>query len=347
MKKRIVTALALLVMTSSATMADTLKGVVKDKNTGEPLIGATVMVGDRGIATDINGHFSLTGLKRGKHTIIIKYVGYKNQKIDGVLADDRSTQDDIVVEMVSDEQTLGEVKVTGMARKNTDVAMIEAAKLSSVIVNNISAQEIKRTQDNNASEVIRRVPGVSLIEDKFVMVRGLSQRYNNVWINGGAVPSSEADSRAFSFDIIPSSQIDNLVIVKSPSAEYPADFTGGFIQINTKDIPSQNTFSLTFGGNWNDATHFQDFRYANLSSDYIKDGEVSILGSGFNNDWRVKNKKPLGDLKLGVDWSRRWTLGESKLGMVGVVNYTNEYRTFSDMQNNLFGVYDSANDRSN
>ena len=71
MKKRIVTALALLVMTSSATMADTLKGVVKDKNTGEPLIGATVMVGDRGIATDINGHFSLTGLKRGKHTIII------------------------------------------------------------------------------------------------------------------------------------------------------------------------------------------------------------------------------------------------------------------------------------
>ena len=91
------------------------------------------------------------------HLLIIKYVGYKNTKIDGVLADDRSTQDDIVVEMVSDEQTLGEVKVTGMARKNTDVAMIEAAKLSSVIVNNISAQEIKRTQDNNASEVIRRV----------------------------------------------------------------------------------------------------------------------------------------------------------------------------------------------
>lgn len=85
-----------------------------------------------------------------------------------------------------------------MARKNTDAAMIEAAKLSDQVVSNISAQEIRRTQDNNAGEVIRRVPGVSLIEDKFVMVRGLSQRYNNVWINGGAVPSSEADSRAFS-----------------------------------------------------------------------------------------------------------------------------------------------------
>lgn len=93
--------------------------------------------------------------------------------------------------------------------------MIQQTKASSVIVSNVSAQEIQRTQDSNAGEVIRRVPGVSLIDEKFVMVRGLSQRYNNVWINGGAVPSSEADTRAFSFDMIPSNQIDNLTIVKT------------------------------------------------------------------------------------------------------------------------------------
>ena len=137
------------------------------------------------------------------------------------------------------------------------------------------------------------------------------------------------------------------MIVKSPSAEYPADFTGGFIQINTKDIPSQNSFSVSVGGNWNDATDFKSFRYANLSSDYINDGKVDLLGSGLNNNWRVKRRKPIGDLKLGADWSRRWTVGESKLGMVGAVNYTNETRSYSDMINNLFGVYDSANDRSN
>ncbi len=347
MKKGFLAAVTLLMMTAATSMADTVKGVVKDKTTGEPLIGATVVAGDKGVTTDMDGRFTLAGLKRGKYTLLIKYIGYRNSEIDGVVADDRLTQKDIVVEMVSDEQTLGEVKVTGMARRNTDVAMIEAAKVSSVIVSNISAQEIKRTQDNNASEVIRRVPGVSLIEDKFVMVRGLSQRYNNVWINGGAVPSSEADSRAFSFDIIPSSQIDNLVIVKSPSAEYPADFTGGFIQINTKDIPSQNAFSLSIGGNWNDATHFSDFKYAKHSSFYPAEGQVDILDSGLNNDWRVKSFKPIGDLKLGADWSRRWTLGEAwKLGMVGAANFTNEYRTYDNMTNNLFGVYDSANDRS-
>ena len=336
----------LLIATSITALAANIKGKVVDRQTGEALIGATVMVGDNGCATDVNGEFELKGLKKGSHTIIIKYVGYKNFSIK-TTASDSPNAEPVKIEMESDQQVLGEVKVTGMASKNTDAAMIEAAKLSDQVVSNISAQEIRRTQDNNAGEVIRRVPGVSLIEDKFVMVRGLSQRYNNVWINGGAVPSSEADSRAFSFDIIPSSQIDNLVIVKSPSAEYPSDFTGGFIQINTKDIPSQNTFSVSVGGNWNDATDFKDFRYANLSSDYIKDGAVNILGSGLNNNWRVKSRKPSGDLKLGADWSRRWTIGESKLGMVGAVNYTNETRSFTDMQNNLFGVYDSANDRSN
>ena len=344
--KRLFAAMMLLITTCLAALAANIKGIVVDKQTGEALIGATVMVGEQGCATDINGQFELKGLKKGNQTVIIKYVGYKTLSLKAS-ASDSPTAEPLKIEMESDQQVLGEVKVTGMARKNTDVAMIEAAKLSDQVVSNISAQEIRRTQDNNAGEVIRRVPGVSLIEDKFVMVRGLSQRYNNVWINGGAVPSSEADSRAFSFDIIPSSQIDNLVIVKSPSAEYPSDFTGGFIQINTKDIPSQNTFSVSVGGNWNDATDFKDFRYANLSSDYIKDGAVSILGSGLNNDWRVKSKKPIGDLKLGADWSRRWTIGESKLGMVGAVNYTNETRSFTDMQNNLFGVYDSANDRSN
>lgn len=121
----------------------------------------------------------------------------------------------LTIALQPDEQQLKGVTVTAVERRNTDAAMIQVAKSSPVIVSNVSAQEISRTQDTNAGEVIRRVPGVSLIDDKFVMVRGLSQRYNNVWVNGGAVPSSEADSRAFSFDIIPSSQIDNLTIVKA------------------------------------------------------------------------------------------------------------------------------------
>lgn len=225
--------------------------------------------------------------------------------------------------------TIKEVTVTSVRRRNTEAAMVETAKRSSLVVSAISAQEIKKTQDANASEVIRRVPGVSVIEDKFVMVRGLSQRYNNVWINGGAAPSSEADSRAFSFDIIPSAQIDNLMIIKSPSPEYPADFTGGFININTKDIPSRNAFSVTAGTSFNDQTCGRVFTSKN------------------EDDWRTSTSRPVADLKASCDWSLRHRWQGYSLGMTGALNYTNEHRLVSDMQNNLFGVYDLAADRSN
>lgn len=289
--------------------------------------------------------------------------------ISAVAAADINPQDSLSNDSIFKEQKLGEVSVTGMGRRHTQRAMIQATKQSALVVSNISAQEIRKTQDNNAGEVIKRVPGVSLIDEKFVMVRGLSQRYNNVWINGGAVPSSEADSRAFSFDIIPSSQVGNLVIVKSPAPEYPADFSGGFIQINTKDIPSQNSFAVSGGVNFNDATHAQRFGYADGSAtDFLGfdngkralsngissslraiagEHTIDLNGNGLNNDWRVKNTHPVADFKLSSEWSRRWVMKDWKLGMVGSVNYTNEYRTYSDMENNLFGVYDVSNDKRN
>ena len=342
----------LLTLSVMTAMADNVKGQITDQQTREPLPGATVQVEGTtlGAVADADGFFTLQ-LKRGTYNLSVSYIGYRSQLLQGVKVQGEVT---LNVALEVDAQALGEVKVTAMARRNTEASMIEAARLSDQVVSNISAQEIKRTQDNNAGEVIRRVPGVSLIEDKFVMVRGLSQRYNNVWINGGAVPSSEADSRAFSFDIIPSSQIDNLVIVKSPSAEYPSDFTGGFIQINTKDIPAENTLSLSLGGNWNDASVFRQFKYAEHSSSYVPQtlsthpsGGIDLLQGGFNNDWRVRDRHPLGDLKLSGDWGARWQLGDAQLGLVGAANYTNETRTYRDMANNLFGVYDAANDRSN
>lgn len=281
-----------------------------------------------------------------------------------------------MIALQPDEQQLKEVTVTAVERRNTDAAMIQVAKNSPVIVSNVSAQEISRTQDTNAGEVIRRVPGVSLIDDKFVMVRGLSQRYNNVWVNGGAVPSSEADSRAFSFDIIPSSQIDNLTIVKSPSAEYPADYSGGFIIVNTKEIPAENSFNIAVGGNWNTSSAFKNFSYSKGSgTDFlgfdndlrnlkggihadlnpqldangkpVGDYATSLLGNGLNNDWLIKNKKPLGDLKLAASLNQRWMLGGRTLGMLAALNYTNEYRTYENMENNLYGIYDAANDKPN
>ena len=374
--KKIALSVILFFAVAASALAQDIHGNVTDKSTHEPIIGATVEAVGTGqrTVTDIDGNFTLTGLKKGeKYTVTIKYLSYKTQNIDGVQAMPDGAGNPLKIALSADEQTLGEVTVTGVSRSNTQTAMIQKTKASSVIVSNISAQEIQRTQDSNAGEVIRRVPGVSLIDDKFVMVRGLSQRYNNVWINNGAVPSSEADTRAFSFDMIPSNQIDNLTIVKTPSAEYPADYTGGFILINTKEIPTENSAHITIGGNWNSQSAFHEFLstkssctdwlgfdnglrslHGGIESALQSLGENSggntmynLLGNHLNNDWSVKNSHPFGDLKLGADWSRSWNITGHKLGLTAAMNYTNEYRTYRGMINNFYGAYDVDNDREN
>lgn len=368
--KRFVAITALLLISTIAAYAEGITGVVLDKSDRQPLIGATIQVAGTDIKaiTDIDGKFKINGLKAGKYSITVNYISYKTKTLNNIEALKDAEENTITIEMETDQQTLGEVSVVGIMKQNTDVAMLQVARNSQMVVSNVSAQEIKRTQDSNAGEVVRRVPGVSIIEDKFVMVRGLSQRYNNVWINGGAVPSSEADSRAFSFDIIPSSQIDNMQIVKTPSPEYPADYSGGFITINTKDIPSENTADIMIGGNWNDATAFSNFKYAKGSgTDFLgfdsgmrslscgMDGTlksiagngVDLMGNGFNNDWRIRNMNPAGDLKFSASIGRRWKIGDRQMGMIAALNYTNEYRKYEDMDNNLFGVYDAVKDKSN
>lgn len=151
----------------------------------------------------------------------------------------------------------------------------------------------------------------------------MSQRYNNVWLNGVAVPSSEADQRAFSFDIIPSGQLDNLKVVKSSAPEYPADFSGGLILVNAKDVPTANVWSIGIGGGMNTETHMQERIYG------VDNGSKFC---GINTDWHTKTVKPFADLSLSADIAQRWrTSGGQTLGLTGSVNYTNGYNTLKDV----------------
>ena len=192
-----------------------IRGVVVDKRTQEPIVSAAVLVENAtvGAATDPNGHFLISGIHSGKYTLKISCISYASVTIEGVeVVNNRDTE--LRVELEEEAIAMDAVTVKAVRRMNSESAMIYAVKTAPLVMNAVSSQIISRTQDKDASEVIRRIPGVSIIDGKFVMVRGLAQRYNNVWINHSAVPGAEADSRAFSFDIIPSSQLDNLQIVK-------------------------------------------------------------------------------------------------------------------------------------
>ncbi len=343
------------IFTANIISAQNIKGIVTDSVSGDILIGAGIEVvgGEQKAVSSVDGTFVLNRIKAGKVTLKVSYMGY----LDLELTDVTVPQDSLVIVMTPDEQALEASTVVAEQRRNTEASLMRVAMESPVIISNVSAQEISRTQDANAGEVIRRIPGVSLIDEKFVMVRGLAQRYNNVWINGGAVPSSEADSRAFSFDLIPSSQIDNLTIVKVPASEYPADYSGGFIIIGTRDVPEKNSFSISAGGNFNDVS-YANFLKANGNLTPLKAGmngtldgfggkTVNLKANSLNNDWSVSKINPVLDRKLGATLTRRYEVGGHRFGLNAALNWSEEFRTLSDMQNNLFGVYDYKNGKSN
>lgn len=362
--------LLLLVIMAPKAIAGTLTGTIIDRQYSDPMTGATVqLLGTTlGSVADFDGNYQINNIPSGTYTIEVKYVGYKGIQLQNI----KIGTEPVVLnfELESDAQALGEVAVVARMKRNTDVSMMTAQRHSLLVQSGVSAQQISKTQDRDASEVIKRVPGVSIIDEKFVMVRGLSQRYNNVWINGGAVPSSEADARAFSFDIIPSSQLDNMVIVKSPAPELPADFTGGFIQLNTKEMPSENSFTVSLGTSINDQTHMRNFLYnPGSKTDFLgldnglrmplagmkgamnthsgNNNRIDLLNNGFNNNWVIKNRKPIADLRLNMAFAQRWDFESGRqFGILGSINYSNTFKRYTDMENSLFGSYDVDNNHS-
>lgn len=364
-KAKVLAAMAALATCVSAMAGGPLKGRVVDKSTGEALFGVTVQVEGtaNGSVTDFDGNYEIKNTPYAEYSIVVKYIGYQTLTI-GCAASQRVLD----IGMESENVAVETVTVVAQARQNTENAMLKSMKSSLSVESGISAQQIQKAQDSNASEVVRRIPGISIIDDKFVMVRGLSQRYNNVWVNGGAVPSSEADSRAFSFDIIPASQLDNMVIVKSPSPEYPADYSGGFIIIRTKDVPLVNSIGFGISGNFNTQTHGRTFLEGKKSPTDrlgfdsgmrmlgggvkaslrpVAGGGIDLQGNGFNNDWRASSSTPIADFSANFSVNRLWEIGGRKLTLLGAVNYSNQHRRYADMRNCLYGVYDTHNDRSN
>ncbi len=337
MYRKLILLLFHVVLTETA-WAGIVRGTITDAQNGEALIGAMVIAeNNQGTVTDFDGKYELS-LPEGKHTLSVRYIGYQQASREIEITKGNATQTfDFALSL--ENNMIEQTTVVGTLRRNTEAAATKEQQEAHVTMTGVSEQQIKKTQDKNASEVIRRIPGVSIIDEKFVMVRGLSQRYNNVWLNGAAVPSSEADQRAFSFDIIPSSQLDNLKVVKSSAPEYPADFSGGFIMVNTKDVPSTNTWSIGVSGGVNTQTHWHNRIGSRSSSKSFK---------GISTDWRTKNSKPVADMGVSTDMAYRWqTKTNHTLGLTASVNYTNAYQTLKEMENNMFGAYDVTHNRSN
>ena len=257
MKKMKKNALTFLFLIGCFTLfgQSSIRGVVTDQATGETMPGVKIALdGTQKMAlTDFDGKFSLNNIPEGKYSITAKYATYNTKTITDVVV---KTGEPTIVNIamgsaVSEQQ---EVVVTATMKKESNSALLLAQKNATTVSDGISAESIKRTPDRSTSDVLKRISGASIQDNKFAVIRGLNDRYNAAYINGAPLPSSESDRKAFSFDIFPANMLDNLVIIKTATPELPGEFAGGIIQVNTKSIPEDNFQSISIGGGYNTIT---------------------------------------------------------------------------------------------
>ncbi|MHA8074585.1 TonB-dependent receptor domain-containing protein [Aquirufa sp. HETE-40SA] len=238
-----------------------VSGIVKSAK--EPLVGVTVWLKNpstgknQGVATDIDGKFIFANVAPGTYTLNSSYVGFKEYNNAAFKVASESIS--ITIELEEDSKVLADVVVKTVAKKETATALINTLKSSFIVADGLSIESIKKTPDRNVSDALKRVSGVTIQNDKFVLVRGLADRYNSALLNKTQLPSTEPDRRAFSFDIIPTALIDNIIINKGAAANLPGDFAGGLVQITTKEV-SGDFASASLGVSYGSLSTFQDFK---------------------------------------------------------------------------------------
>ncbi|RYZ22719.1 MAG: hypothetical protein EOO10_21510, partial [Chitinophagaceae bacterium] len=224
--------------------------VTNEKN--EPVVGATVSAAStKGVATDVDGRYSLS-LGVGKQELTVSAVGYETKIITDIQVGATGLNEvNVVLTVKTKEETGIVISTRTTQRRESTNAIIQFQKNTNTVASVISAESIRRSPDRNTGEVLKRTPGTSIQEGKFIIVRGLADRYNQAMLNGILLTSTEPDRKTFSFDLIPSSMIDNLVINKAFVPEFPGEWAGGLIQVNTKDAPAKSFFNIQLGAGYN------------------------------------------------------------------------------------------------
>jgi TonB-dependent receptor len=272
------------VISSCSVLAQTgkLSGKVYDESNAA-VIGATVKITGMSASeiTDVDGRFSFE-LKPGIYKIEITSVGFETKNLIDISIVNNEVNE-ISVLLISSINKLDAVTVsTSSARRETINSLISFQKNTNAVSQVISAEAIRRSPDRNTGEALKRVTGLSLQDGKYIVVRGLSDRYNQAMLNGVLLSSTEADRKTFSFDIFPAAIIDNIIVNKTFIPEYSAEWAGGLIQINTRDIPVKNFFNIQVGTNFNTNTIGKDFySYSGGKLDWLgfDDGTRALPGN--------------------------------------------------------------------
>lgn len=345
-----------------------LSGVVEDPVAGETVIGANVAIEGqgKGAVTDVEGRFLIENVKAGNYTIKISYIGFATQYKEVAIRKDEVTE--IKITLSEEDNLLETVVVKSVRNVASDIAVLSTIKESMQIISGLSAESIRRTLDSDASQVVKRIPGVTVISDRFIVIRGLNERYNTTLLHNINAPSMEPDVRSFSLDVIPSNIIDQILIYKSPAPDLPGDFSGGAVKIFTKSIPEDNTMTFDVSTGYRQGSSLRNFQADerrtwhwtgindganNLPGSFpenlvvLGNSEIDQAGLSLPNNWGARNYNSALDYKFTLTNSFRKTIGKKGmvLGNITSVQYSNS-KTVFNVVNRAYEAYDFVNDQS-
>ena len=231
------------------TSTGTLVGVVVDGDLGETLIGASVAVEGTalGAVTDLDGRFEIRGVPAGTHTLVVSYIGYTTKRVTGVALAAGQTRT-VDVTLGADEVGLDEFVVETRAVENTEAALLASRQRSLAVSDAISSEAIGRSGAANVADAMQRVTGASIVDGRYVVVRGLGDRYVSTQLNGAELPSADPNRRSFQMDLIPSNLLDNVVTSKTFTPDKPGSFSGGAVDVTTKDYPERRFLTVSLSG---------------------------------------------------------------------------------------------------
>ena len=345
-----------------------ITGTVIDGDFNEPLPFANILIKETGdgVTSDFDGKYSFE-LEQGMYTLQFSFVGYETKIVTQIqVKGNEFTITDVVLNSIA--QGLEEVIVTVEASRNTDASVLEIQRKSASLLDGISAQAFRKIGASDIAGAVKSVPGVSVQGGKYVYVRGLGDRYSKSILNGVDIPGLDPDRNTLQMDLFPTNMLSNVLVIKSARADLPADFTGGVIDIITKDFPSKEEFSVSLNMGYNPDMHFNDnyLTYQGGSTDFLgfDDGSRknkianSLLGNAF--DPRLNSSESTLNLVnrvsnqfdpqmapkvsnsgmnfgLGITYGNQFNFENgNSIGVLGSLSYKNEQTVYENTQDNLY-----------
>lgn len=377
MKKSVLAFFLLFLGMSVLAQAGIIRGKVIEDATGEPLIGATVVVEGttNGATTDLDGNYSIK-VTPGTYNLKVSFISFNEQLIKGVAVQEGEVSLVPVVRLADATTELQEVVVTGTIIRDNASALLTVQRKSANLMDGISAETFSRTGDGDVGAAMKRVPGVSVEGGKYIFVRGLGDRYSKTNLNGAEIPGLDPNRNTVQLDLFPTNLINNIIVYKTFTPNLPGSFVGGYVDVETKDFPEELTFSFSSSVGYNSQATFNSnfLTYKGGKTDFLgfDDGtrnfpdavnvldrksipdrsysniqqanRLSEASSSFNKVWTPARKSAPLNHNLSLSFGNQKELFGKQVGFLGSLSYSRDFQSYED---GIFGRYRLTGEMSN